>query len=63
MNQQHRLAVEIMSECGKSPHEIVMDGDWLEPIDLAEVLNVIMRTGHQEILNNYDPDFVVESDK
>ena len=28
MNQEHRLAIEIMSECGMSPHEIVANEDW-----------------------------------
>jgi hypothetical protein len=28
MTPEHRLAIEIMSECGMSPHEIVADSNW-----------------------------------
>jgi len=42
MTPQHRLAIEIMyQELGMSPHEIVANGDWLEPPTLESVEKVI----------------------
>jgi hypothetical protein len=37
MNSAHHLAIEIMSECGKSPQEIAADPDWDEPPSVRDV--------------------------
>lgn len=37
MSPEHRLAIEIMSECGMSPHEIVACEDWDVKPKLSEV--------------------------
>jgi hypothetical protein len=37
LSPEHRLAIEIMSEWGKSPHEIVASDDWDVKPKLSEV--------------------------
>ncbi len=41
MTPQHRLAIEIMSECGMSPHEIVADENWSERPKLSHVNQIV----------------------
>lgn len=41
MTPEARLAIEIMHECGYTPHEIASDGGWIEPPMLGDVTNIL----------------------
>lgn len=55
MTPQHRLAIEIMSECGKSPRDILVDINWGEDgPTMAEIKNIVSRPRHgRRAVNNF----------
>lgn len=53
MSPQHRLAIEIMSECGMTPQAIHEDAGWQEDKPtFAEVVHVALRPAHQNRSTN-----------